>query len=486
MEDRAIKGVPWTMLAFGSAKLITLLTTVVLARLLEPTDFGLMALALLAFGLFGLIRDLGLGGTVVLRQDYDDRALGTVLTLMLIAAVVVMLLVIATAPLAAALLNDSRITDILMVLSLVSVFSMLGGFYDCLLQRELEFRKRFAGQFAQSASFAATGIGLAAAGVGVWSLVIAQIASMIVYSGILAAVSPRLIRPRFDRDTAKDAFSTGGGFLAQGSLGWLEQNIDYLAVGRLLGTTQLGFYSMAYRLSELTHLGIADPIAKVTFPGFARMHFQGQEVTRAYLAVLRVVALVTAGIGAVLSGAADPFTRALLGSEWLPMIGPLTVLGIWAAFKPLEATTGWLLNSMGSAALLAKVTAVLLVPTAPLLILAATSSTTLVAYVILGQTIVALAARSVLVEREVGVSLSEHVRVLWPIAVAGAFAWIASRGVAEGSEAIAPTPSLVLSAIAGFGAFAAVISLIRPDTVPFALRQVARVLRRQPAAAAGD
>jgi lipopolysaccharide exporter len=478
MDDRAIRGVPWTFLSFGSTKVITLVTTVVLARLLDPADFGLMALAFLAFGFLGLFRDLGLGSTLVLRQDLGERAHGTILTLMILTAVGVSLLVAVTAPLAAAALDEPRLSSLLPALGATSVFASLAWFYESLLQRELEFRRRFVGQMTQSLGFALGSIPLAAAGLGVWSLVVGQVVSMIAYSGVYLLIAPHRVRPAYDGRVARDVFATGRGFLAQGWLAWVTQNVDYLVVGRVLGTAQLGFYSMAYRLSELTHFGIADPVAKVTFPSFARMRHERREIAGSYLSALRLVALAVFLIGAVLSGAADPFTRAVFGPEWVPMIGPLAVLGLWAAAKPIQATVGWLLNSTGHAGSLAALSAAVLVPEVPLLIVAAHQSTTAVAAVVLGETLLALVAAGLLVQRRVGLPLRTQARVLAPLLAAGVAAWVASRGGASLSDGAGAVASLALSAAAGAGGYAAAIRVLEPGTFAFAREQLRRAFGR--------
>ncbi len=482
MEEKSIsRGVPWTFVTFGAAKVITLVTTVVLARLLTPADFGLMALAMLAFGALGLFQDLGLGATLVLRQDFEERALGTILTLLIFTSFVVAAIVIALAPLAASLLHEPRLTSLLPVLSTTAVFSSLAWFYESLLQREMEFKRRFVGQMAQSLGFTATAIGLALAGAGVWSLVLGQVASMVIYSATYLIIAPHRVRPRLDRIVAREAFVSGRGFLAQGWLAWISGNIDYLLVGRLLGSAQLGFYSMAYRLSELTHLGIADPVAKVTFPAFARMRRSGESITTTYLSVLRLVALSTAVIGALLSGAAAPFTAAIFGPNWLPMIGPLGVLGIWAAVVPIQATMGWLLNSTGHAGTLGSLTAIVLVFEIPVLIVAANASTTAVSFVILGQAIVMLPLTAHVTQRKLDIHTGGHMRVLLPIVAAAAIGWVATRTAADATTGWAPIVSLILSTLLGVAVYAAAVAALDRSAIQLAIATARRLLGREAA-----
>src|SRR5918997_5502151 len=171
MEERAIRGVPWTLLAYASSKLVTVATTLVLARLLAPSDFGLVALAWVALGLVGVLRDLGLSATLVVRQDLDRTAQGTLLTLMLAIGTATAVVIAATAPLVASLFSEPRLSGILAGLAASLVVNGVTGFYEAVLQRELAFRARFVSQIAQVAVYAAVAIAAAAAGAGVWSLV---------------------------------------------------------------------------------------------------------------------------------------------------------------------------------------------------------------------------------------------------------------------------------------------------------------------------
>lgn len=486
MDDNKsiVKSVPWTFVSFGATKVIALLTTVVLAHLLRPSDFGLMALATLAFGALGLFQDLGLGATLVLRQDFDEKQMGTILTLLFFTSLAVTAIVIGLAPVAASLLHQPRLNSLLPVLAISSVFSTFASFYESMFQREMEFKKRFVGQVTQTLVLAVVSITLAIAGLGVWALVIGQVSSMLVLSLIYLAMASRRIRPRLDRRVAREVFRSGRGFLAQGWLAWISENVDYMIVGRVLGEAQLGFYSMAYRLSELTHFGIADPVAKITFPAFARMRSQGEDVTTTYLSALRLVSLLACVLGGVLSGAARPFTLGIFGASWEPMIGPLAVLGIWAAVVPVQVTIGWLLNSTGHAGMLGALTAILLVPATPALIVAAHVGTTAVSWVMLVQALVLIPLMANVIHRRLGIHIVPHMRTLLPIVTATAAAWVVSRLVAEATTGIPAVVSLIVSVVPGILVYAAIVFVLDRGTVRLAAETARRLLRRDVATTA--
>ena len=154
----------------------------------------------------------------------------------------------------------------------LSISVMVGGvasFYDSLLQSQLEFRRRFAGLATQTVSFTVVSITLAATGAGVWSLVVGQLVSQALFAIVLVVLAPRRVVPRWDGAIARRVFSTGQGFFTQGVTVFIRQNADTVIVGRAFSAAAVGYYSMAFRLGDLTYSALADPIARVTFPAFA-------------------------------------------------------------------------------------------------------------------------------------------------------------------------------------------------------------------------
>ena len=480
MEEKAVRGIRWTILGFGVFKLVTFATTVVLARLLVPEDFGLMALAILAIGVLNVFSDFGFGAAQVVRQDLDRRAQGTIFTVTVVAAVAVATLSVASSPVVAAIFDEPRVTPVLIVLALHTIPTAVGWFYETLLQRELEFRGRFVARLVESVTWAGVTIALAAAGAGVWSLVFGHIASTTLYSATLLLVAPYRVRPCFDASTARDVFATGRGFVVQAASAFLRQNVDTFAVGRI-GPAALGFYSIAFRLGELPHAAIANPVAQATFPGFARLRARGEDVTRPFLSVLRLIALITFPIGAVVSAAADPFVQLFYGDRWLPVIGPLAVLGLWAAIRPVEATIAWLLNSVGEPGVVGRVSLLLLPPLIPVLLVAAhVGGITAVAWVMVGQLTVSVGALVVLAARRGGVSAGDQWRAVRPISIASVLAWTATSLAVPGVAGSCAVLALAVPVAAGLATYLGGVALLEPTLLPQMLRRARRALGAMP------
>lgn len=466
------------MLSYATNRVVSVATTILLARLLVPGDFGLFALAMLGTSFISQFSGLGLGTALVLRQDLDRRSQGTILTLLLLTGIVFAAVLAALTPLAAALFKEPRLVDVLLAMAGILSVTGVNWFYDSVLQRELAFKRRFVTQMVSTVVFSAVALGFALHGAGVWALIAAYISGQAARGVALLCVTPYRVRPTFDHRLARDVLRTGSGFVLQDGATYLQQNADYIVIGRVLPTSELGFYSMAYRQAELPHYAIADPVARVTFPSFAAMRHRGEDVMPSFLSGLRLVALTTCPLAVILSAAAEPFTRTLFGDQWLPMIGVLSVLGVWAVARPLEVTVGWLLNSIGEARRVGLISVAMLVPfVVGLFIGASRGGITAVAWVLLGHIVVLLVVLMISVQQVTGVSVARQWAALQPLFVASAVSWAATRWTAGALADGPPLLTLVAASAVALIVYLASVRLVSPKLLSQALAQARRAFR---------
>ena len=463
---------------------MTVVTTVVLARLLDPSDFGVLAVALVVTELLNRLSGLGLNGVLVIRLDLDRRGQGTVFTLLLASGLLAGALVAGLAPIVAGLFHEDTLRDVLIVFAVMVGLSGINWFYEAILTRELAFRRRFVAMTLQTVVYAGVALSLAALDKGVWSLALGVLTGWAAFVVALVWVSPYRVLPTFDREAARTALSAGRGFLLQGMMAFCQSNADYIAVGRMLGTTQLGFYTMAYRIGELPTRAIAEPVGRVTFPAFARMWHAREEIGPAFLSVLRIVSVVACPIGVILSASAAPFIEGVFGSKWLPAIGPLAVLGLWAAIWPIESMFGWMMNAVGLAGVLGRISVIAFVPFVPAVVFGAKfAGTTGVAWAILGQMTAVLLASSAVAHRRAAIRLADQWRALRPAVLSSLPAWTAAHVVAA-AGLDPPLLALGASVVAGLGAYSLSICALEPSLPRSGLALLKRMFRRTPAEAA--
>jgi PST family polysaccharide transporter/lipopolysaccharide exporter len=187
---------------------------------------------------------------------------------------------------------------------------------------------------------------------------LAASATRVIVSYLMVSYRPHL---RFDRAKAQELFSFGKWVLASGVILYLLLNLDYMVVGVVLGVTALGFYRMAYNLSQLVVTELTTVTSQVAFPAYSRIQSDPARLSSAYLKVLSAVAVGAFPVAVGTALLAEDITLVLLGDQWTPMITALQILAFAGLSRALAGTAGPLFQAVGRPDVLAKVSFVRLV-----------------------------------------------------------------------------------------------------------------------------
>jgi O-antigen/teichoic acid export membrane protein len=346
IATRAVRAMFWAYGSFVGARVLSLLATAVLARLLTPEDFGLVALALIAIAFLDMFPGLGVGDALVVAADDEvEEQAETAFVVSVVVGFGFGVVLAALGPIASSFFEQPELVAIMPVLGISFFVRGFAGTHAALAQKRLDFRSRTAAEMADAITRGLVSVFLAFAGAGVWSLVVGYVvgsAAWAICLWLLVAWRPRL-RPR--RAHLRRLLGFGGTLTAVGVMGAFLTQFDYVVVGRVLGATELGFYSMATRIPELFILGLAGIAGRVLFPAFASL---GDEaVPRAFLASLRYATLVALPLTVFLAVLAEPITLALLGDQWTPSVGAMQVLCLWVAAATLGQVCGNVFKGRG-------------------------------------------------------------------------------------------------------------------------------------------
>lgn len=411
------RGVLWNLLQFGGGKFVTFVSTIVLARLLAPSAFGLVAMGLLAINLFDRLKDLGVGAALVQFPGRQARLAPTGAVLTLATSVLLSIGCVAGAPYLAALLGDARLTPIIRGLAIALLVSGLAVLPDAMLRRDLMFRERTAPELSGAAVKAVCSIALAFAGFGVWSLVWGQVAAAVTTTSGYWFVHRRrrgsVDLRDFDRAVAGRLLRFGGSVSWIALLALVLDNIDYFVVGRRLGAEQLGYYTMAFRLPELLVVSVCVVIGQVLYSSFSRLQDDRDALRRQYLAALSGVAAVTVPTGLGLAAAAPEIVQVVLGDQFAPAVPLLRLLGVYAAVYSLSFHAGEVYKALGRTELLVRVSLARLVTFVPLLWWAAGLSTVAVAAAFLALQSAFTLVRLAIVRHVLSLSLREQWGTMW-------------------------------------------------------------------------
>lgn len=351
---KSVHGVFWNYASFGLGKGLVFVTTAILARLLTPDDFGIVAFATLAVTYLSILKDFGLGPALIQRRQNVDEAANTVFTLNLLLGAGLTLAAMAVAPLVATFFREPFVTPVLRWLSLTFILNSLGSIHLVRLQRELEFRRKLVPDLGRSLFKGIVSIGLALAGFGVWSLVIGQLAGAlagVILSWVVFPWLPRLtINPKLARGLMRYGISVVG----VDALTVTTDNLDYLLIGRLFGNAALGIYTLAFRLPELLVLNPLWVMAAAIFPAYATVQDKPETLRRGFLTTVRFVEILCVPLALGLVLAADPLVRVAFGEQWLAAIPIVRILALFVLARSIGFNAGDIYKAVGRPDVLVK------------------------------------------------------------------------------------------------------------------------------------
>ena len=355
----------WAFFSTAGSKVITLVGLALLARLLAPREFGLLAFAMVYITYAETIGDLGSGMALVYWPDRRDDAAQVTFVVNAVAGVLWCLVTLAIAPLVADFFNAPNGAPIVRVLGFGFIIKYLGNAHDALAQKDLRFRAKMIPEVALASIKAAVSILLAWQGFGAWSLVWGHLAGVTASTILLWAVVPWRPTFRLPLDLVKPMLGYGRGIITVNVLSAVTHHADLAVVGRLLGTTALGLYQMASKVPETTIVVLLWVVSKVLFPAFSRMHAAGESLRTPYLTASRYISAVAIPASVGLFLLARPVVLLFLGEQWVAAAPILSALSAYAAMRALSTHAGDVLKATGRAQLLARLSilkAILIVP----------------------------------------------------------------------------------------------------------------------------
>lgn len=344
---RATSGAKWSSVSQGARQGLQFLTTVILAHLLVPSDFGLMSMTLVVIGFVALFRDLGTSAAVIQREAPSAALLCTIHWVNVGFGVFMTAVVFLLAPVIARFYYEPAIVPLLYVLSLIFLISGFGILRQTLLERDLAFRVLAKVEILAVAFGSIVAVGAAMLGAGVWSLVYQSIVIATTTTILLWVYSvwrPRLI---FSWTELKSVSVYSLNLTGFNFLNYFSRNADYLLIGRFLGAHDLGYYTLAYRIMLYPLQNIATVIGRVMFPVYSRLQEDDAVFRRAYLRVAGAIATITFPAMLGLMVVSKPFVLTVFGNEWLPIATLLVILAPVGLVQSIGTTVGAIYQAKG-------------------------------------------------------------------------------------------------------------------------------------------
>ena len=347
MAAAASRGVLVTMTGQAGRLVVQLLAVVLLARLLTPADYGLVAMVMAILGIAEIVRDFGLSAAAVQARTISEdqrinlfwvnTALGLALT---IAA-------LAVAPLVAALYDEPRLTPLAMALAPTFLLNGLSTQLRADLNRQLRFGGLVVSETTGQALGLAVGVVLALAGAGSWALAGQQVAAALVTLTVLAIVARW--RPRWYRRgvAIRPLLSFGADIVGAQLIGYVSKNVDTVIIGTTLGASALGLYNRAFQLLTLPLSQINAPSNRVALPVLSRLQDDGPRFSSYLLAGQTVMLHVVVAIFSLAGALAVPLVAVVLGPQWAEAAPLFQILAVAGVFQTAGYSAYWVFLSKG-------------------------------------------------------------------------------------------------------------------------------------------
>lgn len=361
LSQRAVRSGFWVFSLRIIQQLFNLGRLLILARILAPHDFGLMGIALLTMAALETFSQTGFHAALIQKKEDIKSHLDAAWTVLLLRGFILFAILYLIAPYAATFFNAPEAKPIIQVIGfaiLLQAFTNIGVIY---FQKELEFNKEFIYQFAGTLTDFIVAVSAVLILRSVWALVfglLAGNAARFIVSYLIHPYRPHL---SYDLRKAKGLFGFGKWILGSSILVFLLIQGDAIFVGRLLGATALGFYQLAYRISNMPATEITHVIYQVTFPAYSKLQDNLPKLREAYLKVLQVTAFLSFPMAGLIFVLAPDFTMIFLGEKWMPMVPAMQVLCIFGVTRSINATFGSILQGIGKPHILTKASAIQLI-----------------------------------------------------------------------------------------------------------------------------
>jgi O-antigen/teichoic acid export membrane protein len=347
--DRVRSAVYWRWGSQVASQLVTWTATIVVVRLLQPSDYGLFAMTQAVLAAFNFLNGHGFADSLIPAERVDRRKIGQVFALLLLANGALALALFLAAPVAGAFYHQPIVVDMLRLQAVIFLTTPFISLPTVLLARRLDFRSQARVNILSAMVGATVALTLAWLGYGVWALVWAPIAIFGTRAFGLTIAARMLVRPVFDFRGA-GAIVTFGSALMLSQLFWIVQSqSDIFIAGRHFTPHDLGLYAEALFVALIFTGRFLPPLNDVAFPAYAELAKTGQPIGPAFLSGARLIMLATLPFYIGLSLVAGPLVETVFGPKWLGMIPILSGLALAMPAMALQIVCSPATNALGRA-----------------------------------------------------------------------------------------------------------------------------------------
>lgn len=347
LKSRTISSLLWKFAERISAQAITFILSIILARLLSPSDYGAIAILLVFITIADVFVNAGFGSALIQKKDADDLDFSSVFYFSLIFSVFVYLVVFLTAPFIANFYNMPILQPALQVLALRIPVAAINSVQQAYVSRNMHFKKFFYSTLSGTAASALVGIFMAYNGYGIWSLVGQYLSNAVINTIVLFSVinwRPQLI---FSLQRLKSLFSYGWKLLLSGLLDTGYQSLNSLLIGKFYTSADLAFFDTGKKFPMVIVTNINSSISSVLFPALASEQDEPEKVKAHTRKAIQISSYIMWPMMLGMAACADNIVSLVLTDKWLPAVPYLQIACITYGLWPIHTANLQAINAMG-------------------------------------------------------------------------------------------------------------------------------------------
>ena len=337
LKNKTVIGVGWSFIDNLSSSGITFLVGLVLARLLTPSEYGIMAILTIFIAVSNSIVDSGFSNALIRKTDARRVDYNTVFLFNLLVSGLLYVVLFLAAPAISRFFKEPLLVEVMRVIGWVLVINALAIIPRTLFVKEVNFKTQTKVSLIASISSGVIGIGMALAGLGVWSLVGQQLSRQLLNTLFLWIYCTWRPAWEFSMQSFKELFGFGSKLLLSGLLDTVFKEIYSLVIGRCYTSAQLGQYTRANQFNQIFSSNLTTVIQRVSYPVLSSIQDEPERLREAYRKVIKSTMLISFACMLGLAAVARPLILILIGEKWLPAVGFLQIICFSGMFYPLHA-----------------------------------------------------------------------------------------------------------------------------------------------------
>lgn len=337
LKSKTVKGVGWSFVDNLSSSGITFLVGLVLARLLTPSEYGIMAIITIFIAVSNSIVDSGFSNALIRKTDARRVDYNTVFFFNLVVSAVLYVVLFLASPAISVFFKEPLLIEVMRVIGWVLVINALAIIPRTLFVKDVNFKTQTKVSLIASISSGVVGIGMALAGMGVWSLVGQQLSRQLLNTLFLWIYCKWRPMWEFSVQSFKELFGFGSKLLLSGLLDTVFKEIYSLVIGRCYTSAQLGQYTRASQFNQIFSSNLTTVVQRVSYPVLSSIQNEPERLKEAYRKVIKSTMLISFACMLGLAAVAKPLIVLLIGEKWLPAVGFLQIICFSGMLYPLHA-----------------------------------------------------------------------------------------------------------------------------------------------------